>query len=72
MVKVNKYDWSDLFKSGADVLKNGTIDSSIARDRWEACSDCIHLTESNRCDQCGCFMKMKVKVQRATCPIGIW
>jgi len=26
----------------------------------------------NRCLQCGCFMKQKVKLNSAKCPIGIW
>lgn len=44
-----------------------------AKDRWDVCKDCKHLIKStNRCSDCGCFMKAKVKLKKSTCPKGMW
>lgn len=35
-----------------------------------ACPELISLT--TQCKQCGCFMKAKVKLKDATCPLSKW
>lgn len=41
--------------------------------RYSMCNDCPEFIKpTSQCKQCGCFMKLKVKLKRATCPIGKW
>jgi len=41
--------------------------------RMGVCNTCEFLnTEHYRCAKCGCYMKAKVKVAAAKCPIGKW
>lgn len=39
--------------------------------RLSLCQECDYYYQG-RCRQCGCFMKQKVKLNSAKCPIGIW
>ena len=43
-----------------------------ANERWSVCLDCEHLLKKKRCSQCGCYMKYKIHVAEAECPIGKW
>lgn len=44
-----------------------------ASRRMLICSECPDLIQATKqCKQCGCFMKMKVRLEKATCPIGKW
>ena len=65
-------DWLGLLKNSIDVAKNGFVNKDIQQERWNHCQGCTFLTISNKCRKCGCFMKIKTKVKRARCPIGIW
>ena len=47
-------------------------DQDIIDKRWEICSGCEFLTGMNRCEKCGCFMKVKTRISEASCPIGLW
>ena len=41
--------------------------------RMDICNDCDRLIPiTHQCKECGCFMKMKVKLKAATCPLGKW
>jgi len=41
--------------------------------RFDICMACPELIQATKqCKQCGCFMKMKVKLKRAQCPLGKW
>ena len=40
--------------------------------RWDICKKCPELKPSNRCKKCGCFMKVKTKLNLASCPINKW
>lgn len=45
----------------------------IAQARYDICKACEHFNSTlYTCKQCGCFMKMKVKFQNSSCPIGKW
>jgi hypothetical protein len=58
---------------GLSALIGGFDEKKTAEMRWEHCLGCTFLTKkTNRCRKCGCFMKMKVKLKQAKCPIGIW
>ena len=55
------------------AIKRGIIhDEAILNMRWDLCSSCEFLTESNKCTKCGCFMKVKHKFGFAKCPVGKW
>jgi hypothetical protein len=44
-----------------------------AADRLSICSQCPELIKAtSQCKQCGCFMKMKVKLKEASCPLLKW
>jgi hypothetical protein len=72
MSDIENWDFMGLLKSSIDVAKNGFIEDSIAKKRFESCKDCVFLKENNQCTKCGCFMNAKVKVTSASCPIGKW
>ena len=44
-----------------------------AEHRLRICSQCPELIKAtSQCKQCGCFMKMKVKLKEASCPLLKW
>lgn len=41
--------------------------------RFDICLQCPELIKlSGQCKKCGCFMKVKTKLESAKCPIGKW
>jgi len=48
-----------------------SIISKDADARLAICSDCVFFT-GVRCTRCGCFMKVKTKLEHASCPEGKW
>ena len=41
--------------------------------RLEICKSCeFYRASTNQCKKCGCFMKLKVSLGKASCPIGKW
>lgn len=49
-----------------------TKDEQMMLARWRTCRDCDRLDATYRCRECGCFMKAKVKLSAAECPLGKW
>lgn len=49
-----------------------TKDQQMMLDRWRVCRDCPELRAGAVCGKCGCFMKAKVKLAAAECPLGKW
>lgn len=44
-----------------------------ANARLDICKQCPELIGATKqCKQCGCVMPLKVKLLRATCPLGKW
>ena len=57
----------------SDRFKNVIIhDEDVVNRRWDICKAWPELMDSNRCKQCGCFMKVKTKISTSRCPIGKW
>ena len=57
----------------SDRLKNVMIhDQEIIDRRWDICKGCEFLSDNDRCEKCGCFMKVKSRIATASCPIGKW
>lgn len=58
-----------------DVLNPNTeyVSEEIGKKRYDVCQQCPELIDlTKQCKQCGCFMVMKVKLEKATCPLGKW
>lgn len=55
-------------------LKNGQVKAScqMEKDRIEICLACEKLTDDFRCQECGCFIKVKAKLLTANCPLRKW
>ena len=44
-----------------------------AASRYSICEQCPSLIKfTHQCKECGCFMKLKVKLEKAECPLGKW
>lgn len=58
-----------------DILNPNTayVTDEQAQARYNVCLDCEKLIPiTHQCKECGCFMKIKVKLELATCPLGKW
>jgi hypothetical protein len=43
------------------------------KHRIALCSNCDRIIKTTfQCRECGCFMKMKAQLEKATCPLGKW
>lgn len=51
------------------------------RERLELCNSCPERLEANkgnaltkfsRCPECGCFIRLKAKLETEECPLGDW
>ena len=41
--------------------------------RMSICRECpFFVVRTEQCRKCKCFMKLKTKLQRASCPVGKW
>ena len=65
-------DKLDMRTAPSAVRANIIHDEEILSERWSMCLECEFLTDMNKCEKCGCFMKVKHKLARAKCPIGKW
>jgi rRNA maturation endonuclease Nob1 len=49
------------------------VEKDIALLRFQECLDCDRLFKPTySCKECGCFMKIKVKLQGVSCPLKKW
>ena len=49
------------------------MEAKTPKERFAICQDCNHFFKPTAtCKQCGCFMKIKVKMRKSECPIGLW
>ncbi len=45
----------------------------IAAERLAICKGCEFFRKGNQsCKKCGCFMKLKTLIDKASCPVGKW
>ena len=73
--EVNEYaennDSIDM-RTAPKAVKNSIIhDEEVLKMRWDLCLGCEFLKD-NKCEKCGCFMKVKHKLAMASCPVGKW
>jgi hypothetical protein len=56
-----------------DIVHGEKVDDAEESARYSLCQDCPEFIKlTTQCKQCGCIMKMKVKLKEAKCPIGKW
>lgn len=49
------------------------VSDEQAELRFKVCLQCPKLIKTtNQCKECGCFMKAKVKLKEASCPLNFW
>jgi hypothetical protein len=61
--------------SPIDFLRTDTeyAPVEIQESRYSVCNDCDSLTKTTKqCKEWGCFMKLKVKLAEAVCPLNKW
>lgn len=74
-VKVSKNLSGSLLKAANSIAKNKKLASAQdkAKARIEICNRCNLLNkDSGRCEECGCFVTIKVKMDFEQCPLGKW
>lgn len=47
-------------------------DIPLAKQRYDICLECPELTKLRFCSQCGCFMPLKVRIDKVECPLKKW
>jgi hypothetical protein len=58
----------DIVRPGVERVEEEVFDSRMAI--CEVCPSLLKAT--HQCKQCGCFMKLKAKLEKAACPLGKW
>lgn len=49
------------------------VDKETQKNRYILCLKCPSLIKETKiCKECGCFMKLKTRLQKASCPLGKW
>jgi hypothetical protein len=55
------------------MITEGKVDQEEFDRRMSICMGCEFLKKPGlQCAKCGCFMKLKTKIDRAHCPIHKW
>ena len=58
----------DFFKPNTEYATE-----EVAEERLTICKACPELIQVTKsCRQCGCFMALKVKLAKASCPLEKW
>lgn len=49
------------------------VTDEVAESRYSICKQCPEfLGLTKQCKKCGCFMNLKTKMHKATCPLEKW
>ena len=78
--------WEEYKKRRAEELKNGATarptdlldkenytSEEMSSARMSICEECPRLVKTTKqCKECGCFMRLKVKIKTAACPLSKW
>jgi len=49
------------------------VTKEVAQARYDVCKQCDRFIPiTAQCKESGCFMKIKVKLENAVCPLGKW
>ena len=73
--EINEYaennDYIDMRTAPKAIKRNIIHDESVLKMRWDLCLGCEFLKD-DKCEKCGCFMKVKHKLAMASCPVDKW
>ena len=65
-----------LVKNASTFIRNGKVDKSVYDSRFKTCQQCpSFIKKSQRCSECGCFMKAKAWIDgnpSVLCPLDKW
>lgn len=61
--------WTILFINNKSEIKPKIVDHE---ERMMICKKCPNLQTFDRCNICGCFMVVKVRIKGTSCPINNW
>ena len=62
-----------LKKKGKEFAKLAFSTEEEIETRLAICNKCPEFIKAtSTCKKCGCFMILKVKIKKMTCPIGKW
>jgi len=56
----------------SDALDGNFVPDEIAAQRRQICHKCAFNRGIGTCIRCGCFISLKVKMPRESCPIKKW
>lgn len=64
----------EFFKTGVEYVNSGLENATdeVYDKRISTCKSCEHLTKTNQCDVCRCFVHIKAKIAIAECPLAKW
>ena len=49
------------------------VTRTVANERYTKCINCdVFNSKLNNCTICGCYMPIKTKLEKSTCPMEIW
>lgn len=65
------YNLKDAVKD-ALKLKLQILPVEASAARFAICEACPHYNAKKKCDKCGCYMPVKTKLTRASCPLKKW
>jgi len=61
----------DLTGAALDIVMGRAVLPEVAQERMTVCKGC-KMFNGTRCEACGCFMKAKVGLPSAHCPLHKW
>lgn len=71
-----KQSLSKTLETGIEAFRDNkkiTSTSDNTKQRLNICNKCPNLSKnSGRCDMCGCFVHLKVRLDFESCPAGKW
>jgi len=70
-VPVSTRTMKDLAAAAIDMATGRSVPLPVAQERWDVCQQCPAFN-GKRCTMCGCFMRKKVGLPSATCPLNKW
>jgi len=63
---------ADVVRFFKDIFSKEENIMNLSGQRMNICRTCKFFSpKTERCQKCGCFMKLKTKVQNAKCPVGM-
>ena len=72
-IPLNRDTGISLTKAAKDIAMLRFSPQNIRDERQATCLTCPSWNEaSNRCDECGCQMRVKISLNSSKCPLNKW